>query len=200
MFITEYTPGWINVDNKLNALDSLAKAGDFLKDVNQDKGNWKWFVIALHHALYTLMLLALENTDGSGVRVRDERDDNGYIITANPDTGVPVPLITFLTAYERLKDSGRMRGYTDSAPFVATEVNDKAMRRINFGLRNKFMHMEPTGWGIEVNYIVFCCLDLEEVIKFFSETSQILWVEDQKEQLIHAQQRIIQRLIELATQ
>ncbi len=197
MFITESTPGYISVGNQTNALDSITKAADFLEAVGEDLGNWKWFVIAFHHAIYMLMLLALENSDGSGVRAQDDRDEQGLVITVNPRTGLPVPVIPFPKAYKRIKEAGRMGSFVGSVPFAGTKIHDKAMVRINFELRNKLIHLEPVQWGISISYISFCCLDLDDLIVFLSETPQIIWDVNQREQLVDARERITQRLIEI---
>lgn len=195
MFITERDNGYLHVDERVNALDSISKAAGFIAAVDKDPGNWKWFIKALHHATYCLMQMALENTDQSGIRVRDDRDKQGYIITVNPKTNKAVPLITFLEAYKRIKQADRMRSYVGSQPFVAKPEHDKAMRRLNGDLRNEFMHFEPKGWGIEINYIVRGCLPVLDVLRFLAETPQIVWDEGQREQLAECVNRISPKLI-----
>lgn len=194
-FITEHTKGYLHVDERLNTLDSVSKAADFLDGVDQDLGNWKWFIKALHHGTYCLMILALENSDQSGIRIRDDRDKQGFILTVNPKNNKPVPLISFPEAYKRIQQANRMRRYVGSEPFAAKPEHDKAMKRLNEGLRNEFMHFEPKGWGIEINYVVRGCLPVLDVLRFLADTPQIIWDEGQRDKLKAYINRISPKLL-----
>ena len=57
----------LRIDEKENAIDSLQKATEFLKNTKNDQLYWKWFIVAIHHAVYHFMLLALQNSDQSNL-------------------------------------------------------------------------------------------------------------------------------------
>lgn len=125
------TTEYLRIDEKENAIDSLGRALAFLSEVEQNPFNWKWFTIALHNAVYSFMLLALQNTDLSGIW--QEEPENGLIDLFNSKN----KLISFKEAFKRIQDPERMGGYINSKAFPAKPYHKDSMKHLNDCLRNE---------------------------------------------------------------
>jgi len=127
----------LSIDLKGNAMDSLHRAGKFLYET-KNPYKWKWFIIAIHHATYCFMLVALLRTDLSGIWENVPKRRNGLIDLHNRKNR----LISFETAFEWIQDSQRMSGYIDSKPFKAQTHHEEAVKYLN-DRRNEFVHLKP---------------------------------------------------------
>lgn len=167
---------YLRIDEKENAIDSLGKALAFLSEVEQNPFNWKWFTIALHNATHSFMLLALQNTDLSGIWKEPEiRKENGLIDISDPKN----KLISFMEAFKRIQDLKRMGGYINSKAFSAKPYHKDSMEHLNDGLRNEFIHFRPKGWSVHKKYIVEISLPVLEVIEFLAfESGRVNFFED----------------------
>lgn len=67
------SPYNINLDEKENAIDSLETALSFLN--REDNLKWKWFVLALHHSLYSFCISSLKH--GNFEQVLSKEYSNG---------------------------------------------------------------------------------------------------------------------------
>ena len=170
------TTEYLRIDEKENAIDSLGRALAFLTEVEQNSFNWKWFTIALHNATHSFMLLALQNTDLSGIwREPEIREENGLIDTSNPKN----KLISFMEAFQRIQDSERMGGYVNSKPFSTKPYHRDSMEHLNDRLRNEFIHFRPKGWSVHKKYIVEIGLPILELIEFLTfESGRVRFYED----------------------
>jgi hypothetical protein len=197
---------YLRIDEKENALDSLHKATDFLQYTKIDLLYWKWFIVAIHHASYHLMLLTLQNTDQSGIwREPKKRVNRGLcdkmvdiwkwliaMIRHNRglsrkvvDIGNPKNmLVDFLEAFGRIQNKERMRGYCNSKPFIANNKHKEAVKTLNTILRNNFVHFSPKGWSIQIQYIIDAVLPTLEVIEFLVFDSGRLFLEEQQRNII----------------
>ncbi|GAB4286654.1 MAG: hypothetical protein Kow0098_02140 [Ignavibacteriaceae bacterium] len=71
-------PYYISIDEKENAIDSLETALSFLD--RKDNLKWKWFVLALHHSLYSFCVSSLEHGNYEQVlSKRYDDDENMYV-------------------------------------------------------------------------------------------------------------------------
>ncbi len=74
---TGQEPEFLNVDSRQNAIDSLETSVTFLR--RDDDWRWKWLAIAVHHALYSFSVTALEDGNPMWVLTGNSRkDDEGH--------------------------------------------------------------------------------------------------------------------------
>ncbi len=159
---------YMRIDEKTNPIDSLERALIFLREAEKDLMSMKWFVVAIHHAIYHFMLLALSNTDQSGIwKEPIIRRSDGLIDLMHPENR----LISFMTALKFIQDSARMSGYVNSKPFQAKPYHAQSMKRLNDRLRNVFVHYKPLAWSIHDKYILDVINPGLEIIEFLVEKS-----------------------------
>jgi hypothetical protein len=169
-------------DLKDSAIDDLEKLSKFLELVEQDKSYWKWVIIALHSFLYKFMLLALKNSDCSGIWEKIEKKKVGLVYKINlfnPKN----KLISFLKAFKWIQDTERMSGFVNSKAFISTSEIDEAMKRLNTELRNQFFHFKPKGWSIEIFLIKEIIQKTLPIIRFIVFESGRVLIE-KNEQLV----------------
>lgn len=178
---------YLQIDEKENALDSLQKATEFLKNIKNDQLYWKWFIIAIHHAIYHFMLLALQNTDLSGIwkesqklelpKLTNYRSSRKIVGTENSEN----KLVTFLEAFNHIQEKDRMSGYVNAKPFIANTRHKEAATRLNTILRNNFVHFSPKGWSIEILYITETISPMLEVVEFLVLNSGRLFLDERQQ-------------------
>ncbi len=167
---------YFRIDEKSNAIDSLQKAVVFLSKTKNDQFYWKWFIVAIHHAIYHFMLFALQNSDLSGVWADDK-----YLNTIGLKEG---KLIDFKEAFDLVQKKEQMTGYINAKPFVAKNEHKKAIKTLNDNLRNPLIHYRPISWSIEIDYIISVVLPLLEIITFLiNESGRIRAGEDEVVQI-----------------
>lgn len=172
---------YVRIDEKENAIDSLQRAVEFLKDTKDNLYNWKWFVIAIHHASHCFMPVALKNTDLSGIWKEPEiRKENGLIDIFNSKN----KLITFMEAFRRIQDPKRMGGYINAKPFQSKPYHRSSMEHLNDRLRNEFIHYRPKGWSIHNKYFVDVTRPVFEIIEFLVfDSGRCFFEEEQSKQI-----------------
>lgn len=172
---------YLRIDEKGNAIDSLHRAVDFLKNTERDLYNWKWFIIAMHHAVHSFMLVALQNTDLSGIwKEPIIKKDDGLVDIFNPNN----KLISFMKAFECIQDSERMGGYGNAKPFRSKAYHKTSMEHLNGRLRNEFIHYRPKGWSVHNKYLVDIVRPVLEIIEFLVFNSgRCLFEEEQSKQI-----------------
>jgi len=153
---------YLRIDVKSNAIDSLNKSFHFLSNHEKDLFSWKWFAISFHHAVHSFMLIALQNTDCSGIWDRCEYKEDGLIDVHNSNNR----LVSFLKAYEWIKNAERMGGFVGAEPFKSEQYHDQSMKLLNNRLRNKFIHYQPLWWSIHNQYFADIALPILEVVEF----------------------------------
>jgi len=161
------------LDETRNAIDYLAHSLIFVSQVEQNKYNMKWFILAFHGALYALMLLVLKKTNSeliySVLPKYKTKGDN-----FDPFDG---KLKSFLGAYASLNDTKLMG---DKA-FVATETHNFAMNELNNKLRNQFVHFIPMVWGAEPWYPAEVCYPLLDLMLYCVDFQPTTLNQKQKE-------------------
>lgn len=172
---------YLRTDEKGNAIDSLHRAVEFLKNTENDLYDWKWFVIAIHHATHCFMLIALQNTDLSGIWEEPEiRRENGLIDSFDPKN----KLISFMVAFNRIQESNRMGGYINSKAFPAELYHKDSMDHLNDRLRNDFIHYRPKGWSIHNQYFIDTVRPVLEIIEFLVfDSGRCRFEEEQRNQI-----------------
>ena len=172
---------YLRIDGKENATDSLQKAAEFLKNTKSDPLYWKWFIVAIHHAIYHFMLLALQNTDLSGIWKEPEKlVDRGLSREVIDTENSQNKLVGFVEAFERIQETTRMSGYVNAKPFIANAGHKEAATRLNTILRNNFAHFSPKGWSIEISFIVEAVSPMLEVVEFLVLNSGRLFLDEQQ--------------------
>ena len=177
---------YLRIDEKENAIDSLQKAAEFLKNIENDPLYWKWFIVAIHHAVYHFMLLALQNTDLSGIwkehlnkglpKLVDYGLSRKVVDTNNSEN----QLVNFIEAFKRIQKPDQMSGYVNAKPFVAEIKHKEAATDLNTILRNNFVHFSPKGWSIEISFIIKAVLPMLEVVEFLVLNSGRLFMDEQQ--------------------
>ena len=77
------SPYYISIDEKENAIDSLETALSFLG--RDDNLKWKWFVLALHHSLYSFCVSSLEHGNYEQVLSKRYNDDEDLYVKFGND-------------------------------------------------------------------------------------------------------------------
>ncbi len=172
---------YLRIDEKENAIDSLQKATNFLKNTESDLLYWKWFIVAIHHSIYHFMLLALQNTDLSGIWKEPEKlVDYGLSRKVVDIKDSKNKLVGFVEAFKRIQETARMNGYVNAKPFVANIGHEEAAVCLNKILRNNFVHFSPKGWSIEISFIIEAVSPMLEVVKFLVLNSGRLFLDEQQ--------------------
>lgn len=178
---------YLRIDEKGNATDSLQKATEFLKNTKSDPLYWKWFIVAIHHAIYHFMLLALQNSDLSGIWKEPEKLVNRGLSREVVDIENPQnKLVGFVEAFGRIQDTTRMSGYVNAKPFVADTRHKEAAVRLNTILRNNFAHFSPKGWSIEISFIIEAVSPMLEVVEFLILNSRRLFMDEQQRNIVQS--------------
>lgn len=155
------------LDEREHAVDSLIQSLSFLVQVEQNPFNWKWFIIAFHNTLHSFMLLALKNSDLSGIWKNEDKMklNDRFDVYSNKGN-----LINFTTAFEWIQDNKRMKKYEDSVEFKSDNIVEitKRIKTLNNDLRNQFIHFRPVSWGASPDYFADVCYPLIEVLEFLS--------------------------------
>ena len=162
---------YMRIDEKNNIIDSFEKARDFLL-TQKNLLDLKWFVLAFHHGVHNLMLLALVDSAQGGIWVEDKkrglpimRDLGGgtYIVDTFNEKN---KLLGFMVAFKYIQDYHRMHHFVMSKPFVAQPYHRDSMMHLNDRLRNQFIHYRPLGWSINEQYIYEICKPVIEIANF----------------------------------
>ncbi len=180
-------------DLKENAIDDLEKLFKFLELTEQDKSYWKWVIIALHSSLYKFMLLALKNSDCSGIWEKIEKKKVGLVYKINlfnPEN----KLISFLKGFRWIQNTERMSGFVNSKAFISTSEIDEAMERLNMELRNQLFHFKPKGWSVEILLIEEIIQKTLPIIRFIVfESGRVLIEENEQLTIDEILKKIISR-------
>lgn len=181
MIMQDKKSEYLRINEKGNAMDSLHCALEFLKETKKDIYRWKWFIIAIHHATYHFMLLALVNTDLSGIWQEPVMKKQGRLVDIFNSKN---KLISFMEAFDYIRDLKRMSGYVNSQPFKALPYHIDSMKHLNDKLRNKFIHYKPLGWSIHGGYLIGVTNPVLEIIEFLVlKSGRCRFEEDQVKQI-----------------
>lgn len=158
------TENFYGTDLKENATDDLEKLSKFLELTKENKGYWRWVIIALHGSLYKFMLLALGGSVYSEIwkeTVKKEKVDLVYKINPfSPEN--KNKLISFLKAFEEIKSTEKM----GDKPFVSTLEIDEDMKTLNTDLRNRICHFIPASLLIDTRSIKEIIQSTLPIIRF----------------------------------
>lgn len=158
--------GLLALTTEENALDFLERAAEFAQ--RQDLPTWpKWVAICLHHALYGFLICAL-HAGGDERRFMAQGKKGKW-------------LISFGEALGRAQDDSWMMQYAMSKPLVLSPSEAKAIRFLQGGLRNGFMHFAPHIWGIEHGDVTEVIPHVLRVVTFLVfESGNLVLLSDQQ--------------------
>lgn len=130
-----------------NASDSLFRAEEHIRQVEDNLFHWKWATICLHNSLYTFALTVAAGSNPYTVMKGDR-------------------VIDFISAVERC--SGVKR-YGHSVPFEITRSQKNSVLWLHKHLRNNFEHFSPQQiWCIGLSGWPNMCIDVLEAIRFLA--------------------------------
>ncbi len=145
---------YLRFTEETNALDYLIRAGQFIKETENDLLAWKWVVIALHGSLYGFAICACKGTNPDNVMFGTKKGHE--------------KLISFDKALQLCQDHNRIKMLIHSQPLVLTDSQMNSIRLLKKELRNNFEHYSPKGWSIEVHGLPQIAIDTLVVIKFLA--------------------------------
>ena len=109
---------YLKFSEETNALDYLYRAGQFIKETQDDLLAWKWVVLSLHGALYGFAICACHGTNPDNVTYKTKKGEK--------------KLIGLDKALELCQDPQKMKMLIGSQPLVITP----AIEHVNF-MRHK---------------------------------------------------------------
>ena len=131
-----------------NAADSLFRAEEHIRQLEDNVFHWKWAIICLHNSLYTFALTFAAWP-------------NSYKVMRN---GRVVPFIEAVNKCYEVQIS---------VPFEPTRNQKNSILFLHDNLRNKFEHFQPNNsWGIRLQPLPNMCVDALEVIRFLALDSK----------------------------
>lgn len=161
--------GWLDTNERLELVNSLKKAHQFILEVHGDLYQWKWVIIALHNSVQASMVLALKGS--AAFNVYKKRNKEEWIRAFNSQLEDPQQkfpkkryLAGFLELYDRIK-SEDMNLYVESKIFISSERSNYAMDRLN-AYRNEFTHFAPCSWSLQIIGLPEICKEVLSIIEF----------------------------------
>ncbi|TSC86239.1 MAG: hypothetical protein G01um10147_951 [Microgenomates group bacterium Gr01-1014_7] len=143
---------YLILDEERNAIDYLNRAVEFLEKIDIDFVYLKWFTIAFHGAVYSFVLLVLQEIHSD--QIYQDKKTSSHPLERE--------LISFKAAYELLKTNES----TMDDPYNPTGDQDICVKEINDQIRNQMMHFRPTVWASEPWYFARASYPLLDVLKF----------------------------------
>jgi hypothetical protein len=157
---------WYRTDTTENAVDSLEQSARFYKARLRHK--WKWFVIALHNAVYAFAICAVRGTDPTRVL----RGSN---------------LISPREALIRCQNDAYMHQYVHSTTLTMTDDEKRALGELLCWVRDNFIHFNPQLWSIEIAWLLKIVKPSARVIRFLAlEAGNIRLTQTQRKRVMRA--------------
>lgn len=183
-----------------DAVFSLQIVNDCLAKVKADNLYWKWVFIALHNALQGFMVTCLCPTNPYPVMQEARRKfhtcpkcKERFFIDENRNWGSrqewnawkgdrakqpkPPRLLPFMVMYDRIKKSACMEHWGGAA-FKPKGTQTASVKRLNFELRNDFIHFMPKTKLDFVQEFLPVLKDVIGIISFLAlDSDSIAWVD-----------------------
>jgi hypothetical protein len=160
---------------------SVELAAEKFQSVQTSPTLWKWVIIALQNAMQGAMVLALAGRDGCGALYPSSQKQNREWLE-NPTPIRPrMAMADFNTLLAWIQRPELLEG---PVPQLSRE-NCRNLERLN-ELRRQFAHYNPTGWGIELQYllnIVPVAVDIFEHLTTTQGRPNIHFTEDQRQRM-----------------
>jgi hypothetical protein len=140
---------FVHLDEYEDAVVAIELVGSQSADVQKRPMQWKWVIMAMQNAVQAAMVLALSGTDGCGALApKSQQRNRAWLQHVSPDRP-PRVMAAYDVLLERIGKPELMEG---PVPNLSAE-DHRNLQRLN-ELRRQFAHFNPTGWGIELNYIL----------------------------------------------
>jgi hypothetical protein len=133
-------------------------------DVQKQPSLWKWIIIGLQNAVQAGMVLALAGTDGCGALTDKSQRLNREWLDKLTNQRPRRDMAPYAVLLSRVHDPKLMEG----PALVTSREQFRNLERLN-ELRRGFAHFNPTGWGIEINYMLAIMPDALAAIEFLLE-------------------------------
>jgi hypothetical protein len=132
-----------------DAVLSIELAAEKFSGVQTSPTLWKWVILAMQNALQGAMVLALAGTDGCGALYPNSQKENREWLQNPTPNRPPRKMADYGTLLTWIQKSELLEG---PVPLLS-EHNLQLLKRLNH-LRRQFAHYNPTGWGIELQYML----------------------------------------------
>lgn len=166
--------GLLEINDVQSAADSLFRAEEHIKQVEDNVFHWKWAIICLQNSLYTFALKFAAGT-------------NPYLVMTKEDRAV-----SFITALNRCCEGSCYHG---SVPFEPTPDQKNSVLWLHDHFRNNFEHFQPNRtWGIALPGLPDVCVDVLETIRFLALDGRGIFYDGSKKDRIG---KSIKRSIEM---
>jgi hypothetical protein len=132
-----------------DAVLSVELAAEKFSHVQNSPTLWKWVIIAMQNAVQGAMVLALAGTDGCGALYPKSQKQNRQWLQ-NPTPNRPQMK---MADYDTLLAWIQKAELLDGPVPLLSEDKRQHLKRLN-QLRRQFAHYNPTGWGIELQYML----------------------------------------------
>ena len=197
-----------------NLIDNIEMVALFLETPLPYK--WKWVTIALHQALYGILISALQGTDPRQT-VFDKQKDSGKAVALHANK-VPIDIITSYfgktedairdwisnpylisldEALRRAKQKEYLPSLVNSQPLVTTAEEDDAIYKLTKEFRNEFEHFAPKGWLVLSSGMPAIVSSLLRVIRFLGIESNFVAMSLEQEQCFKTALSKVEQLLNL---
>jgi hypothetical protein len=140
---------FVHFDEYEDSVAAIELVGSQSVDVQKRPSQWKWIIMAMQNAVQGAMVLALSGTDGCGALApKSQQRNRAWLHHLSPDRP-PRVMAPYDVLLERIMRSVLMEG---PVPDLSAE-DHRNLQGLN-ELRRQFAHFNPTGWGIQLNYIL----------------------------------------------
>ena len=140
--------GLLEISDVWSAADSLFRAEEHIRQVEDNVFHWKWAIICLQNSLYTFALKFAAGT-------------NPYLVMTKEGRAV-----SFITALNRCYEGSCYHG---SVPFEPTPDQKNSVLWLHDHFRNNFEHFTPNRtWGIALPGLPDMCIDVLETKRFLA--------------------------------
>ncbi|MCK1301980.1 hypothetical protein IVB33_11185 [Bradyrhizobium sp. 24] len=150
-----------------DAVLSIELAAEKFSEVQTSPTMWKWVIIAMQNAVQGAMVLALTGTDGCGALYpKSQKQNREWLRNPTPERPRRA-MADYNTLLAWIRRAELLRG-----PVLLLSAEDcRNLERLN-ELRRQFSHYNPTGWGIEAQYLLNIMPVAADVFEHLTETQE----------------------------
>lgn len=147
----------LTIDEAINAVDSLERAGFFLKQCEADPLSWKWVSISLYSALYGFAICNVTLTSDVVSRTKKGKEK----------------LLGFDDALTLCKAPIVMECVYNGKPLKLSPEQSRAISHLKNTFRNNFEHFTPKTWVIALRGLPQMTGHVVQVIRFLGLESGV---------------------------
>jgi hypothetical protein len=148
-----------------DAVLSIELAAEKFSEVQNSPTLWKWVIIAMQNAVQSAMVLALAGTDGCGALYpKSQKQNREWLQNPTPERPRRA-MADYNTLLAWIQQAELLQGPVPPL----SEEDCRNLERLN-ELRRQFAHYNPTGWGIELQYMLNILPVAADVFEHLTET------------------------------